>query len=807
MLFRALVWRPLRRDLVRTALSVAAAALGVATVIAIRLANRSAVASFAAANEALAGGAGWVATGPTPISAAVLDRLAPLGAEADISPYLDRRVVDADDGDSVELLGVDLLAGAGRNGAPALTAPGRGTAAANELFVAGDFAQRHHLRAGSTLSLRIDGSRRTFTVAGVLPATATGPPDLAVADLATALALFEPATPGMAATFDGLRVALAPSARPAAVVAAVDAALPAPDFVETPAARSADANRMLAAFRANLAALAYVSLLVGVLLIYNTVSISVLRRRVAIGVVRALGATPAAVAGLFLAEGATLALAGGALGIVAGRLLGGAAVGVVGLTVSNLYGAVGLVAAHLDAADIAVGMLLALGAGLLAAWGPARQAAALAPADALRPETQEDVVRQRRGRLLAASAACGLLALGLGWWRPQTQVPWAGFACALAAVGAFALLAPALLRASLPPLANWFLRRGWASGGLAASGLAAALRRTAVLTVALATATGVMLGVAIMVASFRQTVAEWVGEQLRADVYVRSQAWSPDHPAPLSAAGVEAVAATPGLAGVAASRSIPWTLHGRPLALEVRWWIAPPAPGASALPDYRFLQAPAGGADAALAAGAVLISEPLARRLDLWRGESLNLSTPGGRANLPIGGVFYDYTSGGGIVVLSPALYRRWMQPTGALAPTQLELYAAAGVGSAALRRRLEARLPASLSVTDNVTLRAAVMRIFDQTFRITWALEAIALVVALLGAANSLLAVVLDRRREFAVLRLLGATPAQVRRLLLAEAALVGGLALGLGLALGGVLALVLMWVVNVESFGWSIA
>ncbi|MGH9473419.1 MAG: ABC transporter permease, partial [Terriglobales bacterium] len=327
---------------------------------------------------------------------------------------------------------------------------------------------------------------------------------------------------------------------------------------------------------------------------------------------------------------------------------------------------------------------------------------------------------------------------------------------------------------------------------LAAGALAGALRRSSVLTAALATAIGVMLGVAIMVGSFRQTVALWLGQQLQATVFVRPADWDRNHPVPIAPALAARLLATPAAGAIEADHLQRWLFRGQPVLIDTHWAAA----GVGAPPQQRFL---AGGP------GPVIVSEPFARRFHLWAGDPIPLTGPRGALNARIAGVFYDYTSSQGEIVLAPASFR---QAFGAPAITELGFDPAPGVAATALEAAINGRLlgRTGMVVTNNQQLRTAAMRVFDQTFQITYALEVITLLVAVLGVANTLLAVVLERGKELAILRALGAVRRQLRHLLLAEAALIATLALALGWGVGITLAWILVRVINVQSFGWTI-
>jgi putative ABC transport system permease protein len=169
-----------------------------------------------------------------------------------------------------------------------------------------------------------------------------------------------------------------------------------------------------------------------------------------------------------------------------------------------------------------------------------------------------------------------------------------------------------------------------------------------------------------------------------------------------------------------------------------------------------------------------------------------------------VAGIYYDYANDRGFVLVDRSTMLKYLPDQ---APTNIAVYVKPGFDATQVRRNLEARLRAyPVMIAPNDVLRRGAVEVFDRTFAITYALEAVAIVVAMLGAANSLLALVLDRRREIGLIRYLGAAREQVRSMILTEAALLGLLAGLLGLALGTALSLVLIYVVNKQSFGWTI-
>lgn len=837
MLYTGLLVRPLRRDPGRTLLTILAVALGIAVVVAIRMANRSALQSFQQTTSALAGRADLIATGPVPIPADLLPRLDALGGQAEISPYLDRMSLDARSGEMLEVFGVDLLGNAAHRsdlraaGAQTIQ-PKPGTL---PIVLTEAYARRFGNQVGHRLWLSLNGRERPFTVVALLPDQGVARAqsgNVALLDLPEALQVFEfpdkpvqgfvgtgwlsePEFPLGQVRFDGLQIVLAPGVSAQALQTSLQPLLPAGDRVEPPAARAQQSDRMLAAFRSNLDALSYISLLVGVFLIYNTVSMAVVRRRTEVATVRALGATRGAVLRVFFAESLLFSLAGGVLGIALGWVMAGATLRLISLTINNLYAVQHPGPARLQPMDALWVLGLALLTGIVSSLAPALEAASVAPAEGTRPGAQETAWHGRRRLFLVLAAVLALLAAVLARLPEPVAAPVFGYGSALATVLACALAVPPLLSTLLPRLRSLLLRRGWVSSGLAAASLAGSLRRTSVLLIALSTAVAMMVSVAVMVGSFRDTVQVWVENRLQADVFVRALDWTRNSPAGLDPALVHLVESTPGVRSIVEYHSQPLLFRGQRTFLTVHWQ-RDPATGQTrpvqdaAVTNFHFLS---GGSPQQmvrrLEQGDVLVSEPFARRFRLTVGDRIELPTPTGFHSVELAGIYYDYASSEGEVEVSLRQYRQWF---GEPAVTSTALYARPGLASAALRQRVQRRVAAAaggrvqLAINDNASLRGEVLKIFDQTFRITWGLELIALVVAILGVANTLLAVALERRRELAILRFLGSTSAQTRRMLLAESGLIGLLAVLVGSAMGAILAIILIDVINVQSFGWTI-
>jgi len=539
---------------------------------------------------------------------------------------------------------------------------------------------------------------------------------------------------------------------------------------------------------------------VGAFLIYNTISVSVVRRRVEIGILRAVGSARSAILALFLAEAAMFGLVGAAIGVVLGRILAEGTVGLIAGTVNALYTTSRPAAIILTTAEWWTGILTGAIVALGSAFGPAREAMLISPVEAMSRGAREHhaALRWKRGLVLAGVFA--LLAVGASQMSALDGYPIGGYASALFAIAAAATAAPGLVLAV--NRATRRLARRRAESLLAGRSLTASLSRSSVVVAALATAIAMMASVGIMVGSFRETVAVWLDSQLRADLYVRPAtpaAAGENPPLPREVPGI--LASTPGVEAVDLFHALPFhfrgeraTLGGGNMSIVRRYGRLRFLPGEDRDAILRAMP----GADLAIA------SEPFANRHHLRAGDRITIPIGPNHVTLTIGGIYYEYSSSQGYLLLDRSTLLRYLpdQP-----PTNAAVYLHRGVDPEKVRADLQLRA-ASLGITvaPNRMLRQGAIEIFDRTFAITWALEAVAIVVAMLGAANSLLALVLDRRRELGLLRYLGASGPQVRRMILTEAAYLGVLAILLGLVLGFALSLVLIFVVNKQSFGWTI-
>ena len=405
----------------------------------------------------------------------------------------------------------------------------------------------------------------------------------------------------------------------------------------------------------------------------------------------------------------------------------------------------------------------------------------------------------RRDLIVAAIAAA--IAVILCQFGPIDGRPVLGYAATLFAVVATAMAAPAFVTGAIRCLRGILKRFGGAAGLIAGRSLVASLARTSVVVTALATAISMMVAVGIMVGSFRETVQVWLDSQLRADIYMRAQgpAAAGIFP-PIAAPVAQIVEQTPGVAEVDLFHAFEFRYEGTRATFG--------AGKIDIVRRRRSLRFLSGNANEILASlpghDRAIVTEPFADKHHVHVGEVLQIPLGARTAALTVAGIYYDYSSDRGTVLVDRSTLLKYLP---AQLFTNIAVYVEPGADATKVRRDLESRLrDFPLMIAPNEVLRRAAVEVFDRTFAVTYALEAVAIVVAMLGAANSLLALVLDRRREIGLIRYLGAATGQVRRMILMEAGLLGLLAGSLGLGLGMALSLVLIYVVNKQSFGWTI-
>ncbi|MGH8294603.1 MAG: ABC transporter permease [Steroidobacteraceae bacterium] len=799
--------RHFRRQPAQLALALVALVAGVATLVAVDIAIASSRRAFELSMGAVNGRATQVITaGPRGLDQALYARLftgAALsgGPQPVYAPVVAGYITVR--GRVLQLVGVDPFASAALQGPQeALPAAVSGSAARGALrrwflkrgaiAMAARTARQLGLRVGERLTVDIGGVRHTATLIGLIRGRRAGDAMLLLTDIAQAQEWL-----GLVGHLTRIEVRMPPGPAGRAALAQLRRELPPGARLEQAGGQVRQTLDMTNAFSTNLTAMSLLALLVSALLIYGAVSFTVVQRRRSIAVLRALGVTRREVLMLFLTEGAALGAAGAGLGVLLGLTVGHGLVGLVSQTVNDLYYVVAVRQVAVPAGAVLEALAAGLGTALLASLLPALEAAGGAPQLGLRRSVLE-------GRAASVAARLSWLAVGLALAASALiagsgSSVLAGFAALFLLLSSVAAATPAVLR-SLARLAARALSGVSSVGRLALEDVAASLSRTGVAVAALGMAVAAMIGVSIMVESFRVSLRHWLVQTMRADIYVAAPGPGVGRPERrIEPAVLQSLLATAGVAHHSASRSVIVHSSRGDIALDALHL----APG-----SYAGIELTAGDPRTVWSAydrGALLLSDSLAWRLRLRPGERLSLLTASGPHVFPIAGIYHQYGSGVGSAMLRLQVYRRLWHDD---AVTAVGLYLQHGVQADQEIPRLEAAAAGrqALLIRSNEGIRAMSLAIFDRTFIVTRILYWLAAAIAAIGLVSALLAWELDRTRELSVLRALGLTPRGAAALVEAQTVFMGGAALLGAIPAGLIIGVVLTKVIDRRAFGWHI-
>jgi putative ABC transport system permease protein len=790
----------------RTLLGILGIALGTAVYLSISLAAASALRSFSDGVQAVAGKAEWRITSPgAPIDESLFLTVRRLPGVKAAAPVVESVLELAGPHQGpVLLLGIDPFSEVPfrsydflQDAKPDpqiltdfLTRP-------QGVLVSDRLAERLRLKKGDTLPVAVGSRKERLEVVGVFRSERGLYPlegAVLLMDIAWAQELLD-----RLGQVDYLDVIGSDSRN---LADTIKAALPDGIEVSWPGAQARQMEGLVSSYRLNLSVLSAIALFVGMFLIYQSVTLSVVRRRREIGLLRTLGMAKGQVLALFLAEGAVSGMVGGLVGLGLGVLMAKGALNFMSHTLSSLYTPVEARELVIRAPLFLQAWVLAVGATMLAALIPALEAAQIRVRAVWYREELEERLESRAGLIALGGLAALLLAGTLSFWENHSGPPFPGFAAAFLILMAFALFTPLSARL-LGRLTSGPLRRLLGpAGDLGCRYLAGSLSRSAVSIAALACALGMLIAVAVMIGSFRQTVDQWVTRSISGDIFFGPAVFSTAaYDQYLPPEIVPELRQNPEVEDIYLYRCVRIPFKDRFILVIGGSFEVLARHG-----GLWFRQV--NGEELMLRArekGQVMISEPLASTFGYKEGDTLVLPTPSGDQRLTIAGVFYDYRTDGPSVWMDITQFRRFWQDTHLNAvrlylkdKSRLEAFQAQLRESYGSRYRL-----LTLSHAD---LRSGILQIFDDTFALTYALEGVAVVVAVFGIITTFLVLIMDRERELALLQALGASRRQIMGMVLVESGLASFLSFALGAAAGSLLSLLLIFVINKQAFGWTI-
>lgn len=806
-LLKSFILRDLSRNWVRTVLTLSGIALGVAVMLAINLANNTALSRFRESIDIVAGKSNLQVRSRIGLhmNENAITQLKWLwDTHSEFSPLIDELAVfPGKTSEMVQVLGIDMF---GKQSFRPFNLSGTNSAGEFEIFKTGrvyvgeKFAARHGLNLGDSFQLLINDRQRDLQVAGILTFEGIGKAfggNLVVTDVSTAQELFD--MPGRITRLD----IIAPEESVAPVREQLSQRLPPTLVVERPERRGEQVEKMISAFQYNLLALSLIALLAGMFVIYNTMSMTVIRRRPEVGTLRALGVGRKTILALFTSEALILGLVGSALGAALGVFFAGGAVAAVARTVQALYVDQPPAEVALNGGILAIAMAAGIGLTLLASVGPVLEAFSVSAAEASRRATYEfRVIRFSGG--LAATGLLLMLIAGASSFAPAINgFPVFGYASAALTIFGAALCMPVVLGTLITRATPSLYRLFGVEGKLAGLSLYGTLGRTSVTVASLMVGIAMMVSLAVMIGSFRQTVIVWVNQTLKADLYLEPAVRSVSNRAGrLSPNVVTKIRQNPSVAAVDAFVDFPIEYKGMLTNF-----------GAGELPvlaEHGALMFVSGEPtkvvlDRVNGKRACVVTESFAERFKVKVGDNIALPTPVGTTDFRVEGIYYDYVSDLGYVVIPLEIYRSLFKDD---TLTTLGIYTKPNTDADAVRNSIFAEVgtQSRLNVRTNKELKQEVLRIFDNTFAITYALHTIAIIVAILGVTNALFSLTMELRRELAILKYLGAVHSQLRKIILIQAGLLGLFGNLGGLVVGLALSFLLIHVINKQSFGWTI-
>ena len=771
------------------ALSLLGIAVGVAVIVAVDLANASARKAFLLSMDTVTGEATHqVIGGSRGVSESLYRDLRVQQGIRAIAPVIEGTVTV--DGVSLTLLGVDLFAEQDIRSitsatpdeslfAGFLVTPGAATTSAHT-------AQQLGLTVGETFELDIQGrTRQAELLATMKNETGVGLDFLLLTDIATAQEWLQ--QPGWLSRID-VRI----EDGDVAALAELRAALPEGTQLLAAAGRTRSTVEMSKAFMTNLTAMSMLALLVGLFLIFNSVNFSVLQRRHLIGVLRALGLTRQQLLSMILIEVGVLGAVAAGLGVMLGIALGEQLLLLVSQTINDLYFRVSVTSVSVEAFSIVKGLVAGIGVALIAAAFPAMEATSYQPRLALARSSLERRSRSVLPAVTITGVALMVIAALLIAMSGRSLV--AGLAAVFLLILGFAFCVPlfvSFFSTFCAPLAEKF---GGITARMAMAGIAAGLSRTGVAIVALAVAVSATIGVSVMVDSFRGSVSTWLAQSLQADVYTGALRGTMDPQL------IESISELAGVQQISTRKRV-WVedASGR---TQLRVFEMP----AESYVGVELVDAEPNTAWPAWeASDAVFVSEPYAYQNSVGAGAKIVLPTDHGAREFEVAATFQSYDINASGIMMSRATYARHYLDDSI---DSLGLYLANGFTAETIIQQLESLSAGRqrLYVSSNANLQKESMRIFDRTFVITDVLYWLTLGVAFIGILSAMLALQLERSREFATLRALGMTPTQVGGMITAQTGMIGFLSGIAALPLGVVMAYVLIKVINRRAFGWQI-
>jgi putative ABC transport system permease protein len=806
-LFIALILRPLLRDPFRTAITILGVAVGVSVFLSIRLANQQTMLSFTESVDLVLGSADAVIrVEGMDFDESVFEKLHILRDEVKAYPVIEGYGIESTSNEVIEIIGTDFLQDNGirdfsiktvegglRGLIPLITDP-------VGIVLPEKFVPGTHFGAGDKVELLIKGKVKTLNITAILEDEGIAKAlngNFALMDIAAAQNVFE-----KIGRLDRIDIQFLNPVNFESIQEKISSLLPGHMKVERPQRKNKQVEKMLQAFQYNLTALSFVALLVALYLIYNMIALSVVRRRVEIGTLRAIGATPKLIALIFFLEAGVIGVIGSILGIGLGYFFAQFSLDAVSLTVNNLYAPSYVTEVDFKWIRMWPYFILGVGLSFVSAIIPAWDAATTLPTSVMRRGSY-DLNLFRGSHKLNLTALIVIILSAFFTQLPSiNQFPYFGFFSVFLIILGLSLLSPAVLLWTRDQLHNFFKNRFGGEGLLACMNLSQNVGRNALAVSSLAIAFMMVISMSIMVHSFRQTVIVWIDHTLQADLFVRIAGGRDiDYQQTLPAESIEKIKSLKGISAVDQFRALDIIYNDLPVVLA--------SGDFSVLSQYGNLVIKSGPSAQELdrlmvRQNRAMVSESFSIKHKVEMGDTISLQTPKGPAQMKIAAIYFDYSRDRGYIILDRTTFLKYYQDS---TINSFVIYINDKTDPDSVRKEVLNTLKNHrLIIRSNSELKAQVLEVFDKTFAITYSLEIIAILVAVLGLFNTLVSLILERKREIGILRFLGAFTGQVKRMILIETGILGLIGSAMGFIAGVIVSYILIFVINKQSFGWTI-
>ncbi len=780
-------------------LSILGIAMGVAIVVSIDIANYSSAKAFDLSMNAVAGKATHQIIGTSEgIPDSFYTYLRIEKGFKNIAPVIESYVSLVDTNKKVfKLLGVDFfaerpfrdyLSGAGVSIdgelKDFLTKP-------NSIILSRESLKSLGKSIGDTIAVLINGTEQNLFIAGLITEdeqNKSALENLFIADIATAQELTN-----KIGAIDYIDIIISNEGEEIKI----NSLLPDGFALQKSGSRSQTAEQMLEAFNINLTSLSLLALIVGLFLIYNTMTFSVVQRKVLIGTLRSIGVTSNEISRIILREALIIGIIGTIFGFTLAYFISKFLIVFISQTINDLYYVVSVREIYISPMIIIKGASLGIIATILSAIKPAKEASRVHPRSAMIRSEQESSLLKK----VPAMSIAGVVFIAIGavvLYIPSKNI-WLSYFGILPIIIGFALSTPVIIIIVEKIFSPVYKKLFGITGKMASRSIIQNISRTYIAIAALALAVAATVGVGTMISSFRSTVINWLEARLNADVFISAPSLiSRRNDAVLSEDILTKIKSLDGVKDINFYREIEIFQEGK------RYHIIATGLSKRSYSGFQFKEGDPDEVWNLFENGEIFLSEPFAYKYDLNVGSVLSLKTDYGKKDFRVAGIYYDYASDQGLITINYDHFKKYWKTEGV---SGISIFVDDGYSINTVKEKIQSLETngQQLVVRTYKFLRDSSIEIFDRTFLIAKVLQILSVIVAFIGILSSLMSLQLERKRELGILRANGLLPSQLFKIVNLQTLLMGFTAGVLALPLGNILAAILVYIINKRSFGWT--